>query len=448
LVFAGCWFGDDAAVSPDTEGPLTTTELAEVVQDAFGFPDSTEVAFFGPVEPGTVLLEHRETSPVELQVPTTDGTYYVLAIDDEPGAMFEHPVRYAWIDLDTGVTEVVAANNLMTILRPGIDPSPFEFVQHDVDEGVNYYFLEGEGAGVPVDISHKSEAVSASPDQLASSLAALFNAPGSLLGASAAPRRKLVKQAIVVDGGDKNYGLLQTVPLFWNSIAASLSNAADLVADWLRGSGFSVERISQDWANAEAYVTGPGELYDKIRSYGAALTRLGPPAYGSDNFYLYLTAHSYSTGSAFQIYAPDGSGDNQTGFYGQILDALDGFPDYVKVTIQLDNCFGGQLIANHGPKIAEVCSNLKALTLITSVDHDEYAVAGGPVHTSGTEAFMSGHDEDHDGDGLAGDIRDRFQAMVNEAITRNPQSFHCPDGGSWCTLDGVGTLVVEIETMG
>ncbi|MEE9189643.1 MAG: thrombospondin type 3 repeat-containing protein, partial [Candidatus Neomarinimicrobiota bacterium] len=201
---------------------------------------------------------------------------------------------------------------------------------------------------------------------------------------------------------------------------------------------FNVYRTSQYWGNSHPYIQNANALYSLIEAYGNLFKSLGPPDSGCDEFFLYVTAHA--AGAAMEIYAPDGQGNRFYPTYGAIYDKLLEFPSYIKVTIFLDGCYTGNAISHHKDgKIPQLCKKLCAFTIMTSTDANKSAVAPGIVWDSGTEDFMEGADLDLDGDGVNGDIQDRFKKMVeqNSALKpTNPQFYHCPEGGSWCSTDG------------
>lgn len=179
-------------------------------------------------------------------------------------------------------------------------------------------------------------------------------------------------------------------------------------------------------------------LYDLISSYSQKFTDLGPPDWGCDEFFLYITAHA--AGSAMEFYTPDGGGNRFYPIYDKIYERLLEFPSYVKVTIFLDGCYTGNAISQHRDgKISELCAKLCAFTIFTSTDASHSAVAPGVAWDSGTEDFLEADSEDIDGDGTSGDIQDRFMHMRSQSSSvkpTHPQYYHCPKGGSWCSTDG------------
>ena len=136
-------------------------QAAETLLSSVSVPTTSMVVFVGPVEPGTIIREPpgEGRQPVELHVPDTTGTYYAFSIDDAPNTKYMHPMRYAYVNLDTGEVNSVNASYPMAIYRPNRERTPFEMISLEEIEGVMFFFLKGDGgAAGSVDISHKPEA--------------------------------------------------------------------------------------------------------------------------------------------------------------------------------------------------------------------------------------------------------------------------------------------------
>ena len=106
-------------------------KAAKMLSDKIFIPETSEVFFFGPMEPGTVLRENcpiGDLDPVELEIPDIPETYYAFYIDDYPGFRFVHKVRYAWVNIETGEYSVVNALREPLILEPGVTPAPFGLI--------------------------------------------------------------------------------------------------------------------------------------------------------------------------------------------------------------------------------------------------------------------------------------------------------------------------------
>ena len=393
---------------------------AQILMSILDVPDSSLVLFTGPVEAGTIVRENdiANGDPVELTLPEAPGSYYVFLIDSEPGKMFEHPVQYAWVELNGETSGSVDSNHWMTVIRPGRNPAPFKPVEYQQMQGVDFYFVEGEGGADIEDYSHKA-------------LSQQLNS-----------RRPTAKTALVADGGDKK-GMLEGAGiglLKYSYIAGDLAEGnADPAADYLDSNGFDVDRYSQYWGNSHPYFENGQELLDTITGYGQYYTDLGPPDSVCDEFFIYITAHGYADNGAFEIHPPDGSGNFSVVAYSQVYEALKSFPEWTKVTVFFDNCYGGAAISQHQALLDEVAGRLCALTVITSVDGAHSAWAPSTVHDSGTQDFMEGSDKDHDGDGNVGDIQDRFLEMKDQGSWLGPLSYHKPENTSWCSLDGEST---------
>ena len=422
MIFIRCDFGGGDGVEMVSD----ETRAIDVLLGAVEILDSSWLLVAGPVAPGSLLVENNlPDEAVQLQVPEADGEYYVFIIDDEPGAMFEHPVRFAWVNPATAEVGWVDASYWMTIFPPDQNPEPF--VQRDAYEyeGLTVFSLDGHGAPEAVDAGRKARA-------------------GEIDGQDTAARdggRKPVKEAFVLDAGDAKTvkgDLVDKDKKNTKSIAEGIDKYnATPIAEWVGDNGFDVKRTSQYWGNDLNYLdaSSVNHFLGIIRSYGRYFKGLGPPDSGCDEFFLYITGHGNKAG-AFNLYVYDGSGDFTRVSYSHILRELLNFPSHVKVTIFSDCCYSGTAISRNKTLIEQVCARICALTIITSTAAKLEAWAPDRVWDSATEDFMEGDDVDLDHDGRKGDIRDRFETMKNAYFNKKPQSYHCPEGGSWCSLDG------------
>ena len=403
---------------------------ASILLENVTISDSSLVLVSGPIEPGSVLKENNidKNNPVTTTLPDKSGNYFAFLIDDDPNAMLSHPHKFGWVNLDDNTFHIVNAGYPFTIYRPGTEPTPFEVKYHFTEDGINFFYLEGEGGANPQDISSKQEVDISSINKISQ------NKSG----------RTKIKEAIVMDGGDLNR-FTKDPDTFtgweFNSgiIAKELAqNNADPMQEWLGDYNFNIRRTSQYSGNSHPYVKNADQVYDLISSYAQKFKGLGPPDWGCDEFILYMTAHSI--GSAMEFYTPDGGGNRFYPVYDKIYERLLEFPSYVKVTLFFDGCYTGNAITQHREgKIKEMCSNFCSLTIITSTDAMHSAVAPGVAWDSGTEDFIEADSEDRDGDGVEGDIQDRFFHMRSQSSSvkpTNPLYIHCPDGTSWCSTDG------------
>ncbi len=433
LLFALSCFHSDSPTTPDEaeNNDRAVTAIAEAIHAKFAPPDTAIVLFTGPVEPGTILAEnvHEDSGRAELAVPDSAGEYYAILIDYQPGRLFQHAVRYGWMEVARGDSGSTTGDYWITVLRPGVSPAPFQALQLDEVGGVEYYAVDGEGGPDLQSFSHKAIAEDPLTDD-----AGVFVQSRDIA-------RAPISLGIVFDGGARK-GILQGGPRTLDnkfiSEAKNLSEkSADPVAAWLKSRKFVVMRVSQYWGNDKPYLKSASDLVELIKKYAEYYKLQGKPDGGCDNFYFYMTAHGYKDGKgAFEIHPPSGNGNFDVLSLSTFLDAFESFPDFVKVTIHVDNCYAGKVITEHRPKIATLCKSLCALTIMASVDSVHEAWVPDLAHDSGTEDFMDGATVDHDGDGVKGDVRDRFEEMKSQGGSLNPMSFHCPDGGSWCVLDG------------
>ena len=394
------------------ESDFTATEVVEKFISLVNVSTSSIVTFVGPVEPGTKIMEQNlgDTTAVEIIFPSTNGTYYAFIIDNEPNMMFAHDMDYAWIDMDT---ETVGSNTDVywpgLIVRPGVNPSPFTILETFDVNGVQFSHASGEGSPTGEDNSHKSE-----PD-------ALSKIPVHAFDIQREPR----KLAFVIDAGERS-GSDRLYDLHTNPMAT-----------WVEGEGFEVIHTSQDASNTLRRYASPNSLTSNITAAGAYFTNLGEPECGCDEFFLYITGHG-TRGGHSGIGLVNGN-VSQLIRYQDIYDAIsNSFPSYVKVTLLFDSCFSGRAISVFPNTINNLCSNLCAVTVLASCKSTVSTgapVYGSGVIVSGTQMFTAGANLDHDGDGRRGDLKDRFAEMQGRQTTLESQSFHCPEGGSWCSLD-------------
>lgn len=413
--------------SSDDEATQLAKAASELFQSKVNVPDSSMVVFSGPIAMGSILKENDldANDPVELKVPETSGIYYAFLIDDEPNMLLTHPHRFGWMNTEDESFQIIESDYPFTIYEPESEPEPFEVINHFEVNGVDYYFAEGQGGADLQDFSQKSEA------SLAKQIYKYY------------PQRTKIKKAFVIDGGDlKRFTKDPSSYTGWTYnvgiIAPELAGNADLMQTWLNEYNFDVRRTSQYWGNSHSYIKDANHFYSLLDSYANEFTSLGPPDWGCDEFFLYITAHAF--GSAMELYTPDGGGNRFYPTYSKIYEKLLTFPSYVKVTIFLDGCYTGNAISQYqDSKFSELCSKLCAFTIFTSTDASHKAIATGVAWDSGTEDFMEGASLDLDGDGTVGDVQDRFMQMKaqNSSVApTNPQYYHCPEGGSWCSTDG------------
>lgn len=110
---------------PKKKLPSEAKKAARQLLKSISIPPTAIVYFLGPVRPGTLIEEDlppHDEQIVRLEVPSGPGTYYVFYIDDEPDFRFAHPVRYAWVNLETGEVRSVDAEWWPEISEPGMPP--------------------------------------------------------------------------------------------------------------------------------------------------------------------------------------------------------------------------------------------------------------------------------------------------------------------------------------
>jgi len=421
----------------DEEALQLAKAVAELFQQKISVADSSKIIFSGPVEPGTILKENdlEENTPVQLKVSESDGKYYVFMIDDQPGMMYSHDVRYAWIESENGEFGIITSDHPMTIYRPDKTPSPYEFIEEFTIADINYYFLEGEGGSDPQDISHKNNLSRT-----------YYNNSSMTINKISDIKRVKQKIALVVDGGDiktftKDLGSFSGYKL--GNIAKELAEQnADPMVSWLESYNFKVGRTSQYWGNNHPYFKNEADFYLILEGHANLFINQGPPDWGCDEYFLYITAHGGE--GILEYHFASGDGNRFYVEYEQIFERLKNFPSYVKITLFIDACHSGSAIKWYkNTLIPQICSNSCAFTILTATDTEHATMAPGFQDDSATEDFLEASDKDLDGDGTTGDIQDRYKHMETEGPSRLethkhhfPQYFHCPTGGSWCSTDG------------
>ena len=296
---------------------------------------------FGPVKPGTVILEEIPEGTI-LKVPQMHRAYYVFIIDEMPNYKFAHPMRYAWMEFGTGNVQVVNASWRPVILEPETTPAPFKFTSFVKIGGMKFIRGMGSGVGMINDISHKPDA---KPPQIAPPTAQPDRCQGR-------------RFALVIDAGDKD-----TPGIFGGDVADNMAEDADKIAEWLRSEGFQVQRISQYWDSNHPCIRGgnPQPVRDEqgnivyywddrlktnLRNIFAGYAR---NLRCCDNFFLYIGAHGnisvHRNVGFFALYDPSGSGNVTVVYYDELRDWLDDFPRCVKFTVFIDACRSGSAIS-------------------------------------------------------------------------------------------------------
>ncbi|MBI4208857.1 MAG: caspase family protein [Deltaproteobacteria bacterium] len=403
-------------------------QAASLLLEDMTIETTAKVIVVGPVPSGTLLQEnlpegHTDTA-VELEVPSSSGTYYTFFIDDNPDFKFAHVVRYAWLNVDDGSSDVAEASFPMIIQRPGEAPQPFSYSASGTVGDVTFDFASGDGAGDPEDV-----------DDIPTDDGTTAVDAGLTLFRSQV-EGNCRKQALVVDGGEaRGY-------FFQSSLADNMAEDADSMASYVEASGFTVTRRSQYWGNDKTAFDSPENTsfentLERFIEYFGAIGCENLGACFCHEFFIYVASHGDTFG--FALYPKDGEDVGQVVFYNRLLDILGRLPACVKVTIFIDACYSGGLITQNqapilGTSLSDFCNNHCGLTLITAVDVDHGAY-GGQGFDSGTEDFTQGSESDHDGDGKTGDLHDRVTEMQNQGSSLSPQLFFCEGQSSLCSLD-------------
>lgn len=427
----------EAALPADL--PPAASRALDILRRSASIAAPASVAFTGPV-PGRTRM--REDVPegrrgVTFLLPEIGAANFVFFIDDEPDRRFEHFTRFAWVNLESGRSQVLSLRGPFTLFPPERTPAPFREVLTWDANGVTFTFGQGEFAGqlrqTPGKAIDAGEARSNDENAVPLGDDTLQESPGEELEGkppSEPPAPACEKRALVCDFGDKD-GLF--------NLAENFAESANGIEAWLQGEGFQIWRRSQYWGNRIRGVVRflRFNFLALISTQGFLFRRLNESLAGVScchEFFLYIAAHGNS--KEVYIFDIDGQGRHQAVPYAEILKTIrDSFPDNVVVTIFIDASRSGGLIDEFQRNFGDLRSKFATcgVTLLTSTDSTSCAF-GGQIVDSGTEDFLQGAGEDHDSDNRRGDIKDRFNEMRIQGRSTNPQFFH--DGpASWGSLD-------------
>ncbi|MBU7018870.1 MAG: hypothetical protein HXS44_15280 [Theionarchaea archaeon] len=380
-------------------------KAAKMLSEMIIIPKTSEVFFVGPVGPGTVLRENRPIgyqqqeefknppieyqTPVKLEIPDENGTYYAFYINDMPGFMFVHGVRYAWVNVETTEYKVVDARWSPLILEPGVTPAPFGSIRSYQISGARFCYGEGGGTGSVNDTDHK-------PDAKPHLTSMMYNCT-----------------ALVIDGGDMDSII--------HDAADNFAKHADLMKEYLEDNGFDVVRISQYWGNDLPKIRYDPNKEDAMNEQLKEIiegftSNPNPPK----EFFLYINAHGNEEG--FELYDPTGSGRKPRFiFYSDLFESLSKFNKIVNIVIFIDSCYSGGAVDRL--KENERIGQRTGLTIITATDNETPASSGEVVH-SATQDFIQGRYSDFDEDGRVGDLGDCWISMREQAVLDIPLLFY------------------------
>lgn len=453
LLAAGLCLSCDSLLDSDDEDsppaqvpklPAEARGAAVAVLQALDIDAGSLVLIVEEVAPGSILREITAAgdTPVELAVPATDGSYYAFLIDEHPDALLEHPLRFAWMNSASGATGVAAARHEMIIVPPAGEPGPFSGLAYEAVEGVHFCLVTGEGAAEPIGESGQPapEMTFGLPDPTPSP---------SETGGSGPASPAVQRLAMVIDGGDiRTSWQAFLVPAYGayalaTRAAAKLNQDANAMGAYLAERGFAVERISQYWEDGSPYLIDAAHfqrvLARKVREFGEC------PPDSCHELFVFIASHG-AEGGLLNFYPKSGGSDMwHIDPEGNLVNYLRlQLPSCVKLSVFLHACYSGALITDYSHD--SFCSNHCGLTLLTTTDGEHMALAGRGAADSPIDDFIGdGADKNHDGDPRSGDLYDRFVEMIYQVNRLRlyqrwsqgiPQSYHCPPGTPWCSLDG------------
>jgi len=394
-------------------------EIIDMFNTVFNVSATSIVTFTGPVIPGTIIKEQtiEGYDPTELQVPQQEGTYYAFSIDNEPDMYYSHDMDYAWLDMETGTigTEMDVFWPV-EIRQPDKTPTPFVMVDSLNVNGVVYYQMSGDGYPEYDDYS-------GDPTPEISLLKPYVE-------------REPIKLALTLSGGE----FLQNPNL--NKRMNDL--LAEPMHDWLKDKhNFQTINVNQNGGQGVPKFSSSAQFFALLNNVATVFINAGEPDCGCDEFFLYLVAHG--------LPATQNGRNLPAGFvirvgaryqlikYEDIYTTIkDVFPDWVKVTLLVESCFSGRMITEFSDEINAICADQCALTVLSTASNTKPASAPTSLtdQRGATSVFLNANNQDYDGDGIPGDIQDRFTQMFYQKDDQGPRWFHCPDGGTWCSTDG------------
>jgi len=130
---------------PKNDPPSEAKEAVRQLLKSISILHTSIVYFLGPVRSGTLIEESLPSQGeqiVQLVVPSEPGTYYVFYIDDNPEFKFVHPVRYAWVNLETGEARSVDAQWPPKFSEPGMPPLKIKPFSYSIVNDVLFIFGE------------------------------------------------------------------------------------------------------------------------------------------------------------------------------------------------------------------------------------------------------------------------------------------------------------------
>jgi len=397
-----------------------TLEQEEAAKKIFNLSNVKEPAkiVFVKAESGTILRDAFDDKFVEntLQVPNIAGNYYAFWIDHEPDAFFHHEVSYGWLELETNEYKIIEASLLPYIFYPSEQPTPFQLLGSTSIGNIPILLAKGSGVDTKKDTSKKPAATTYSKT---------FDCIEG----------ETNRVAVVVDLGDK----IEGSTFITSSGAIALAAEAEKVASYLNSNGYDeVFRISQYSGNSHPALQTNGPMLDVILTSYANAFQCSKKSCCHE-FFVYVIGHGQKDGD-MDIYSVKGVEFDE--YFMQSYAQLPGqAPSCVKVILWAGGCYSGHLISDYSGILQSACgSNKCGITAMTSSGPNERSFLPTMFVDSAVDDFMEANN-DLDGDGIDGDLGDKFKHMraennpTKDKASTGPQLFTCNESQPLCALD-------------
>jgi len=448
-------------------------EAARTLLDEIDVGPTSRITVIESVPPGLLVREPDVDflSPLaELHVPSGPGTYHLFLIDDMPGYAWAHSVRYAWLEAESGITEVVDAEWVPTILGSRYG---FEFIDSRIVDGVPFSsatLIQLQAApddrpAFPQTKLHPFER-DAHEDAPSGGVPAEVHDAANDQGAG---DWETLCYGLVIDGGARDPRPergenTENV----NDFSHAMNDSADRFANWLVGKGYTVQRISHHHGSnlpafgsdqdADALNENPPfsrrtryaadaemEFELLLEWYGRAFQQCCQDLGGGDegggdqatiDFVLFVKAHGHRTG--FSLYHPSAppnpeevevDGENRQNMaeisYQNLFQTLrQNFADCVRFFIFIDACHSGGATGQFRVQIGNQNFRDPSVLITSAAVGREARFGAGQA----TDFFM-------DADDPAGNRFDQMEQSINTYVS-NSENVDQDYNPQWETSDG------------